>query len=194
MTPSIEIDEDVFELLKSNAEVFVDTPNDVLRRLLGLDANGHEPLRASSNDAAQPPLRATSNDAAQPTLPAPTRQATKRQQSTKGSGKPKRHRAAPGSLLPESEYEEPILRYLAGQDGGRAPSREVVDAVGAELDKAGRLEPADKEELGSGEIRWKNRAAFVRLRLVEKGDLDGEAPRGTWQITDKGRQRLSNSQ
>ncbi|MBV9250838.1 MAG: hypothetical protein JO227_16505 [Acetobacteraceae bacterium] len=183
MTPSIEIDEEIFELLKSNAEVFVDTPNDVLRRLLGLDANGH-----------RPPTPAAANGASQPALPMTTRSSTKRQQSSKTIGKAKSRRAAPGSLLPESEYEEPILRYLAHQDGGRAPSREVVEAVGAELDKAGRFERADKEQLGSGEIRWKNRAAFVRLRLVERGELDGQAPRGTWQITDKGRQRLSSGQ
>jgi hypothetical protein len=96
--------------------------------------------------------------------------------------------------LPESEFEEPMLRYLAGQDGGRAPSREVVDAVGAELDKAGLLGTADKEQLGSGEIRWKSRAAFVRLRLVEKDELDKQAPRGTWQITDRGRQRINSGQ
>ena len=182
MTPSIEIDEEVFELLKSHAEVFIDTPNDVLRRLLGLSANGHQ--------LAAP---ATANGASQPTLPLPTPPTTKRQQRGRG-GKEKSRRAAPGSLLPESEFEEPILRYLASQDGGRAPSREVVDSVGSELDKAGLLGTADKEELGSGEIRWKSRAAFVRLRLVEKEELDKQAPRGTWQITDKGRQRVSSGQ
>ena len=181
MTPSIEVDEEVFELLKSNAEVFVDTPNDVLRRLLSLDANEYQPsAQAAANGASQSPT--------------PTRPATKRQQSSKTNGKAKRQRAASGSLLPEPEYEEPILRYLASQDGGRAPSREVVDAVGAELDEAGRLEPADKEQLGSGEVRWKSRVAFVRLRLVEKEELDRQAPRGTWQITDKGRQRVSSGQ
>jgi hypothetical protein len=63
-----------------------------------------------------------------------------------------------------------------------------VDAVGEALN--GQLTDADKEPLKSGDIRWKNRAAFVRLRLIETGDLNGQAPRGTWQITDQGRQRV----
>ncbi|MFT4010316.1 MAG: hypothetical protein QM655_09785 [Nocardioidaceae bacterium] len=37
MTPTIRIDHDVYEALRDAAEPFVDTPNSVLRRLLGLD-------------------------------------------------------------------------------------------------------------------------------------------------------------
>jgi hypothetical protein len=93
-------------------------------------------------------------------------------------------------LLPESEYELPILRYLVEQDG-RAPSREVVEAIGEVLKD--HFTDVDRQPLNSGEIRWKSRAAFVRLRLVEAGDLDGNAPRGTWQITDQGRARVRAS-
>jgi hypothetical protein len=84
----------------------------------------------------------------------------------------------------------PILRFL-DQNGGRAPSREVIDAVGTALQDD--LTDADREELNSGDIRWKSRAAFVRLRLIEKGELDGKAPRGTWAITAKGSKRVANS-
>jgi len=38
----IEIDEEVWEYLQNNAEPFVDKPNQVLRRLLGLDAKRKE--------------------------------------------------------------------------------------------------------------------------------------------------------
>lgn len=44
--PEIEIDDEVFALLQRQAEPFVDTPNDVLRRLVGLDVdapNGNTP-------------------------------------------------------------------------------------------------------------------------------------------------------
>jgi len=41
MAPTIRIDDQVFEELKKRAEPFVDSPNDVLRRLLGL--NGASP-------------------------------------------------------------------------------------------------------------------------------------------------------
>jgi hypothetical protein len=178
MAPSIEIDEEVLNVLKQNAEVFVDSPNTVLRRLLGLDSNGRE--------HAAPPNRAERADE-----PGPSRGPRPRKSGKSGT-ESKHTRVARGSLLPESEYEMPILRYL-DQQGGRAPSREVIEAVGDQLQREGRFEPADLEPLKSGEVRWKSRAAFVRLRLVETGDLDGQAPRGTWEITDQGRQRVQAS-
>ncbi|HLL91662.1 MAG TPA: winged helix-turn-helix domain-containing protein [Solirubrobacteraceae bacterium] len=152
MSESIDIDDEVFEVLKHRAQPFVDTtPNAVLRRLLGLD-----PDERPSMDAAE-------------------------KTGKKGA------RAARGMLLAEQEYERPILRYLDEQ-GGRAPSREVVEAVGAAL--ADRLTARDTQQLKSGGIRWEKRAAFVRLRLVERGELARNSPRGTWEITDKGRERL----
>lgn len=151
MCPSIDTDDEVFEVIKKHAEPFVDTPNTVLRRLLGID-------QAKSLPAAAP---------------------------EKANGQT--GRAAPGTLLPESEYEIPILHYLEDR-GGRAPSREVVEAVGEAL--VGKLTELDKQPLKSGDIRWENRAAFVRLRLVERGELVKQSPRGTWEISDKGRERL----
>jgi hypothetical protein len=151
MCPSIDADDEVFEVIKRHAEPFVDTPNTVLRRLLGIDRAGSRPV------------------------PTP-------EKASKESG-----RAAPGTLLPESEYEVPILRYL-DERGGRAPSREVVEAVGDAL--RGKLTELDKQELKSGDVRWENRTAFVRLRLVERGELVKESPRGTWEISDRGRERL----
>jgi Mrr N-terminal domain len=150
MSPSIDTDEEVFGVIKKNAEPFVDTPNTVLRRLLGIDRVKARPEPATV-------------------------------------GKPLR--AAPGTLLPESEYEIPILRYLE-ERGGRAPSREVVEAVGEAL--SDKLTELDRLPLKSGDIRWENRAAFVRLRLVERGELEKKSPRGTWEISDKGLERLSS--
>src|SRR4051794_6431478 len=46
-TLSIEIDGEVWEAMKSQAEPFVDTPNDVLRRLLGL---GDSPDSSARSD------------------------------------------------------------------------------------------------------------------------------------------------
>jgi hypothetical protein len=166
MSPSIEIDDDIFALLQEHAEPLIDTPGSVLRRLLGLDRQGGE----------VPP-----SETSTPVDARPVRQKGRRRKGT---------RAARGSLLPEAHYEMPILRFLA-ENGGRAPSREVIDAVGIALKDD--LTEADREELNSGDIRWKNRAAFVRLRLLEKGELDGNAPRGTWAITAKGSKRVTNN-
>jgi hypothetical protein len=159
MCPSIDTDDEVFEVIKKHAEPFVDTPNTVLRRLLGID---------------QPEG-----------LPAPTPETANRETANRQGG-----RAAPGTLLPESEYEIPILRCLE-ERGGRAPSREVVEAVGEALDV--KLTKLDRQPLKSGDIRWENRAAFVRLRLVERGELVRKSPRGTWEISDKGRERLRSA-
>jgi hypothetical protein len=153
MSLSIEIDDEVFKLLRNRAEPFVDTPNTVLRRLLGIDRVKASPTKDGETTDEKPA------------------------------------RAAPGTLLPEREYEEPILRYLDGR-GGRAPSREVVEAVGKAL--ADRLTELDKQQLRSGDVRWEKRAAFVRLRLVERGELVNNSPRGTWEISDRGRERLQS--
>lgn len=54
----IEVDHDVLELLRENAEPFTDTPNSVLRRLLGIDPRGSSGS-ASSRPAKTQPRRAS---------------------------------------------------------------------------------------------------------------------------------------
>jgi hypothetical protein len=176
MAPSIDIDDEVFSVLQHDAEPFVDTPNTVLRRMLGIHQNGSRPVGGVSPSHPSP-------STGQPTS---SRKRSSKPKKAVSNGKPAR--AGHGTLLPESEYELPILLYLS-EHGGRAPSREVVEAIGETL--ADRLTDADRQTLNSGEIRWKSRIAFARLRMVEKGYLNGQAPRGTWEITDKGRKRLS---
>lgn len=172
MAPNIEIDEDVYALLTSEARPFVETtPNAVLRRLLELDSG------AAGNGTA----KATASDEANG-QPRSGRQARRRPRRRR-SGK----RAPAGSLLPESEYETPILRVLE-ERGGRAPTREVVQAVGEIV--RDRLTDLDKAALASGDIRWENRVQFTRLRMIEHGLLQKDSPRGTWEISDKGRQIL----
>ncbi len=151
MALSIDVDDEVFEVLGQHAQPFVDTPNAVLRRLLGID---------TVDGPSGPRVRRAREGLA---------------------------RAAPGTLLPEREYELPILRYL-DERGGQAASGEVIDAVGRAL--ADKLTELDRQPLKSGDIRWENRVAWVRLRLVERGELLANSPRGTWEISDEGRERL----
>jgi hypothetical protein len=77
----------------------------------------------------------------------------------------------------------PILEALA-EAGGSAPKQAVVKAVGVRIDD--RLTDADREELESGGIRWQSRIQFARLRLVDRGLISKDAPRGTWAITPDG--------
>jgi hypothetical protein len=173
MPVEIQIDEEVWELLKERAEPFVDTPNSVIRRLLELPVatNGHVNGAVSIVEEA---VAAGS-----------TRPRTRgRRPRRRGASAP---RAQTGTILPDDEYELPILTIL-DQNGGRAPTREVLEALGERL--ADKLMPADHETLASGDIRWRNRAQFARLHLIESGDMQKGSPRGLWEITDKGRDRL----
>lgn len=175
MSPmEIQIDEEVWELLKHRAEPFVDTPNSVIRRLLELppNANGHM-SRGETLD--------------QEVGGAGTTRRKSRGRRARKRGAPGVPRAQTGTILPDEEYEFPILSIL-DKHGGRAPTREVLDELGERL--SDRLMPADLEPLTSGDIRWRNRAQFVRLRLIQLGDMQKGSPRGVWEISDQGRDRL----
>jgi hypothetical protein len=174
MSPHVELDQEIFEFLQTNAVPLVDTPNTVLRRLLGLGA---------ADGSLTPPIVA-----ADAPVPAAKPLGTKTTRKTAKLTKTKRTRAAAGTLLPEERYELPLLKALADA-GGQAPYRDVVDAVGRELKE--ELLPADFEHLNSGGIRWQSRLQFVRLRLIERGYLDKNAPRGVWAITEAGRATLA---
>jgi predicted CopG family antitoxin len=99
--------------------------------------------------------------------------------------RPLRGRATPGTILPQREYWPVILDILI-KAGGKAPANDVIDAVGERM-RASFL-PADLDELDLGEVRWRNRVRFARLRLKEGGLLRSDSPRGVWEITDRGRE------
>lgn len=164
MSETIEIDGEVLDLLKSEAEAFVDTPNSVLRRLLGLDSDAEaQEIRQSSTKAKEP----------------------------RRSRRRRRKRVPAGSLLPLLEYAMPILQVLQKHEG-RAAKRDVVNEVGQMLD--GRLTDLDRENIDSGGERWRNRTQFARLRLVHGGYMKEDSPRGVWEISDEGIERLSRAE
>ena len=169
MPQSIEIDDDVFEYLKQEAEPFVDTPNSVLRRLLDLESAASSASVAATDAAAGSSTKGSSRR-------------TKKKSS--GGG---RKRAPAGSILPEEEYEVPLLRALVDA-GGSGPSKDITAAVGEDLDA--KLTDLDRETLKSGGIRWENRIQFVRLKMIERGYMEKDTPRGIWAITDDGRKFL----
>jgi hypothetical protein len=173
MSPTIRIDNDVLDKLKEQAEPFVDTPNSVLRRILDL-APGAESAEIGDGAPSAQPLRRA------------------RVAARTGSSRPRRRRSrAPrvkaGTTLSDAEFEVPILEILR-DSGGRAPTREVIDALGERLN--GRLTDVDREPLSSGEIRWRNRAQFARLSLIERGDMAKGSPRGVWEISEQGLERV----
>jgi hypothetical protein len=172
LSPTIRIDDEVFEALKTRAEPLVDTPNSVLRRILDLPGTSNDVPIDEGRDAQRP------SGAANKAAPKMQR---------RRPSKARAPRAKPGTILHEDEYEAPLLAIL-DENGGRAPSREVIDELGERLN--GRLTPTDRDRLASGEIRWRNRAQFVRLKLIERGEMTKDSPRGVWEISDKGRLRI----
>jgi hypothetical protein len=178
---AIEIDDDVYERLRTAAEPFVDTPNSVLRRLLGLDGLSSDGATLSAAAKIGSARSSTTLSAS----PSSTRSRKRGKKKTAG-----RDRAPSGSILPEDHYEVPLLQALVDA-GGSAPTREIVDAVGKKLD--GRLTDIDRQTLTSGAIRWENRIQFVRLKLIERGWMEKDTPRGVWAISDEGRKQLEGT-
>jgi hypothetical protein len=158
----IELTEDAYSRLHSHSLSFDDSPEAVIVRLL-------DEAERDDDDCAAP--------ASVPPSPGP---------QPSGSAL----RAAPGSLVPLSEYWIPILRYLDEQEGS-AHSNDVLEAIGEEMSTV--LTDKDRQPLRSGAIRWRNRARFARLRMKERGLLRSSSHRGVWEITDDGRQFLAES-
>lgn len=112
-----------------------------------------------------------------------------RRMEIKDSLRQSQSRAAPGSILPEHEYWKPMLEFIV-EAGGSAPAGEVIGALGERL--RGSLTSRDQERLETGEVRWRNRVRFARLRMTQQGLLSDASPRGVWQVTDAGRSYLDS--
>jgi hypothetical protein len=185
--PNIRIDRDVYEALQKGAEPFVDTPNTVLRRLLGLDPAAKDGAVEHSASKTRDGHGRTKSRAAATSSSEPA-----------ASGRPNTRKRAPGrtrgrrapshEILPESDYIGPLLQVLA-EKGGSAHASEVVEEVGTRL--GARLTSLDKERLPSGGIRWQNRMQFARLRLAEEGLIERNTRRGVWALTDAGMAKAS---
>jgi hypothetical protein len=186
LSPNIRIDREVYRALQEGAQPFVDTPNSVLRRLLGLESDLGRPEEENAKEVAAAVAKRTKKEKAAGTRGMGTR-ASERTERTRSPRAGKRGTRAPSdSILPEGEYLMPLLETLA-ERGGSAPAREVVAEVGRRL--RDRLMPMDMESLASGGIRWQNRVQFVRLRLVEEGLIERKSPRGVWALTKAGMAR-----
>jgi len=157
---TIRIDDDVWRSLQRRATPFEDTPNAVLRRVLGLD--GARP-RPSIKGGPAEPQRAPRAPAVSQRLP-------------RGGGR-----------TPEGAFRTPILEALV-ELGGGGPVAEILRIVQDKAE--GFLTPVDYDKVPSGYVRWRNSAMWERRRMVEEGLLKADSPHGYWEITDKGRASL----
>jgi hypothetical protein len=95
-------------------------------------------------------------------------------------------RATSDEILSRFEYDQPILEALAKRGGSARPS-ELLNDVGEMLKD--RLKERDYERVPSGDIRWRNRAMWRRMRLIDEGFLKADTPRGVWELTEAGWER-----
>ena len=169
----IEIDEEVYQALLKLIKSFEDTPNDILRRLLGLDEihkerQEKEMVIKVEKDYEHPiEEMITSLGLEKKSVP----------KITKVRG-----------AIPQKEYRIPILEALF-EMGGKGTQKEVFEIIEEKMKD--RFNNLDLEILKDGyTIRWQKMAAWQRYSMVREGLLRSDSPRGVWEITEKGREYL----
>lgn len=98
-----------------------------------------------------------------------------------------------GVRTAEEAFRIPILRAL-DEMGGSGKTAEVLDRVGKMM--KGTLGEVDFEPLPStpDTQRWRNTAQWSRNTMVNEGLLRDDSPRGTWELSDAGRQVLTDAE
>jgi hypothetical protein len=168
--PTIRIDDEVWHALKAQAEPFVDTPNDVLRRIL---------LSRASERIPHQQVKLARDE-----FPVQNHDLTRNVQEDPRKRRGPRARV---DRTPESAFRIPILQALVELEG-RSSVFEILKRVGRSLE--GTLKPDDFKTLKSGEIRWENTAKWERKHLIDDGLLESNSRHGVWAMTSRGRKHL----
>ena len=94
-----------------------------------------------------------------------------------------------GLRTPNDAFFLPILQALV-KLGGSGRVQAVLDVV--EEIMGDQLNKYDYQSIPSNPkiLRWRNNAQWARLKLVQEGLLADDSPRGIWEITEAGRQRV----
>jgi len=99
-----------------------------------------------------------------------------------------RHRINYGQKTKQVEYKIHILQALENL-GGSGNVNEVLDCVYKRMKDF--LVPVDLEKLPSvRQLRWRNTAIWERYYMIKDGLLKSNSPRGTWEISEKGKKYL----
>ncbi|MGB9794901.1 MAG: winged helix-turn-helix domain-containing protein [Thermodesulfovibrio sp.] len=168
----IEIDEEVYRALQKLARPFEDTPNNVLRRLLGID-------KASLEETKEEEIKKVED------YNSPIKEMIKTL-NIKGASETRINRVH--GAIPMKEYRLPILEALI-EKGGKATQREVFEII--ERKMKDQFNELDLQVLSDGHtLRWQKMVAWQRYRMVQDGLLRSDSPRGIWEITEIGRKYL----
>jgi hypothetical protein len=166
MMPTIRIDDDVFQGLKSLAEPFTDTPNSVIRRLL---AERHA-LPIPPSDAVSQVQGAS--DRCSPSARKAEAPTTRHVPATK--------------LTPQPIYEDFLLYVLAMDFKGKADKHKATKRVIELMESRGFIGSADRERVSTGETKAENTTAWARNALKDAGFIGRLSRRGTWEVTPEG--------
>jgi len=99
-------------------------------------------------------------------------------------------RTRPPGPLPQCEFWLPILDALK-EMGGKGSRPEVLDRVEKRI--GGILTPQDTQFVTVNELHWRRTASFARQTMKEDGLLKSGAPRGVWEITERGEAYLKGA-
>lgn len=93
-----------------------------------------------------------------------------------------------GLKTPQEAFYTPILQALVEMNG-RGKTAKVVDRVGEIM--AGILNDFDRERLETdNRLRWRSTTEWARNELKVRGLIKRDSPRGTWEISEAGREYL----
>lgn len=161
MMPTIRVDDDVFQGLKSIAEPFTDTPNTVIRRLL-TEIGVLQKSTKRVDDAVTAQNKTTIN-----------LQSHEKKDTTT-------------SLTLQPIYETFLLHVLCEKFKGHAGKHEVTKAVIELMQSRGFINSADLKRVSTGETKAENTIAWGRNALKERGLISRNSPKGSWELTPKG--------
>ena len=74
--------------------------------------------------------------------------------------------------------------------GGEGHHSQILDILEEKMKS--EFNEIDREDLKTGEVRWKKNAEWQRYIMTKKGLLDSNSSRGIWKITEKGKEYLKS--
>lgn len=94
-----------------------------------------------------------------------------------------------GLRTSEDFFQLPILEVLT-ELGGKAPMKDVLERVYGKIKH--QLNEYDHQPIKSNpdQPRWMNTAQWCRNSMVKEGLLSSESPKGIWEISEAGKQKL----
>lgn len=95
-----------------------------------------------------------------------------------------------GDITTRKAYYKPLLQALVDL-GGSAPIQEVLDRVAIIMKPTLKLKDYEPMPSDKNMMRWRNSTMWARSTMVnEDGRMKAGSPRGTWEISAKGRKWL----